>query len=177
MEQQTKHCKKCDTIRPLTDFGKDKTKPTGLRYTCKHCYKLYHKTYHPAYFQKNKSKIAKYAKTRRATDPIYKLKCNTRKLIGNSLSKKGFIKNSKTNTILGCTYEQFIDHLQSKFTVGMNLSNYGEWVIDHIIPLATATTENEILTLNHYTNLQPLWETDNRDKWYKLDWVNPHSGN
>jgi len=168
---QTKHCKKCDTIRHISEFCKDKSKPSGLSYTCKFCRKEYNKNYHPEYFQKNKSKRADYARTRRASDPIYKLKCNIRKLIGNSIGKKGFKKNTKTNTILGCSYEQFISHLEHQFTDGMNWDNYGEWVIDHIIPLATAITESEIITLNHYTNLQPLWKNDNRDKWDKLDWI------
>lgn len=170
---QTKHCKKCDTIRPITDFSKDKSKPNCISYTCKHCRKAYQDKYHPEYFQKNKSKRAEYAKNRRATDPVYKLKCNIRKLIGNSLFKKGFKKNTKTNIILGCSYEQFIIHLENQFTDGMQWDNYGEWHIDHIIPLATALTESDIITLNYYTNLQPLWATDNLAKSDKLDWIKP----
>ena len=33
------------------------------------------------------------------------------------------------------------------------------WHIDHIKPLSLATTYDEIIQLNHYTNLQPLWAT------------------
>ena len=87
--------------------------------------------------------------------------------------KKGFKKNTKTNIILGCSYEQFIIHLENQFTDGMQWDNYGEWHIDHIIPLATALTESDIITLNYYTNLQPLWATDNLAKSDKLDWIKP----
>jgi hypothetical protein len=40
--------------------------------------------------------------------------------------------------------------------------NYG-WDIDHIIPLSSAKTEEEVKKLNHHTNLQPLCSKTNRD--------------
>jgi hypothetical protein len=46
----------------------------------------------------------------------------------------------------------------------MTLENHGEWHLDHIIPLASATTEEEIIKLNHYTNFQPLWAEENLSK-------------
>ena len=46
--------------------------------------------------------------------------------------------------------------------------NHGEWHIDHVVPLASAKTEDEIYKLNHYSNLQPLWKIDNLKKSNKL---------
>ena len=40
--------------------------------------------------------------------------------------------------------------------------NYG-WDIDHIIPISSAKTEDDLYILNHYTNLQPLCSKVNRD--------------
>ena len=46
----------------------------------------------------------------------------------------------------------------------MNWKNYGEWHLDHIIPISYAKKEEEIYELNHYTNFQPLWAKDNLSK-------------
>lgn len=52
--------------------------------------------------------------------------------------------------------------------------NHG-WDIDHIIPLSSAKTEEELLRLNHYTNLRPLCSYHNRVvKRAKL--INPNVG-
>lgn len=46
----------------------------------------------------------------------------------------------------------------------MNWENYGEWHLDHIIPISYAKTIEDIYKLNHYTNLQPLWASENLSK-------------
>jgi hypothetical protein len=61
-----------------------------------------------------------------------------------------------------------MEYLGDLFTEKMNWDNYGEWHIDHIIPLSSANTEEEIYKLCHYTNLQPLWAEDNIKKSNKI---------
>lgn len=39
--------------------------------------------------------------------------------------------------------------------------NYG-WDIDHIVPISSAKTIEEVMNLNHYTNMQPLCSYVNR---------------
>jgi hypothetical protein len=65
---------------------------------------------------------------------------------------------------LGCTYAEAFEHLSKQFTKGMTWDNYGEWHIDHYIPLSSAKNESELKKLAKYTNLQPLWAEDNLSK-------------
>ena len=67
---------------------------------------------------------------------------------------------------LGCSWEHFKEHIQSKFTEGMSWDNYGQWRIDHIHPLSRVdfNIKEEVQRACHYTNLQPLWALDNRKK-------------
>jgi hypothetical protein len=61
-------------------------------------------------------------------------------------------------------------HIEKQFKPGMNWLNHSlhGWHIDHIIPMASATTEEEVIKLNHYTNLQPLWASENIKKSNKM---------
>lgn len=45
----------------------------------------------------------------------------------------------------------------------MSLEQYFSVNIDHIIPLSSAKTEEDIIKLSHYSNLQPLCSKVNRD--------------
>jgi hypothetical protein len=50
----------------------------------------------------------------------------------------------------------------------MNWDNRYLWDIDHIVPISLAESEGEMIILNHYSNLRPLWKTENE---YKSDKV------
>ena len=97
-----------------------------------------------------------------------KLKNNLRHRVYLFLKSKSKVKNKKTEEILGCDYMFIKDYLETKFTEGMSWENYGKWHIDHIIPLFSAKTDEEIYKLCHYTNLQPLWGEDNLKKGKKI---------
>jgi hypothetical protein len=66
--------------------------------------------------------------------------------------------------ILGCTIQEFKLHIEFQFKDGMSWDNRGEWHIDHIMPLSMAKTEDELVRLNHYKNLRPLWAHENLTK-------------
>lgn len=126
--------------------------------------------YFKTYRQNNKDKKRKYFNKRLAEEPIFKFKNNVRRLILHSFKrgKKNFKKIDKTEKILGCSIDFFISYISLKFKDGMTIKNHGKWHLDHIIPLVTANTEEDIIRLNHYTNFQPLWAKDNLRKSSKI---------
>lgn len=81
------------------------------------------------------------------------------------LSQKTW-KRGKTLELLGCSVAELKDYLESNFHVGMSWDNYGRWHIDHIRPCSSfdLTQEKEQKLCFHYSNLQPLWATDNLKK-------------
>jgi len=89
-------------------------------------------------------------------------------LIRMSIKKGGFSKKTKTYNIIGCSYEDFKQYIESQFKDGMFWGNHGKWHYDHIIPISSAITEEDVIKLNHYTNFQPLWALDNIKKSNKI---------
>lgn len=74
-------------------------------------------------------------------------------------------KSKKTIEYLGCTIEHFREHITKQFREGMSWDNYGEWEIDHIIPLMyNNPTTGEIAERLHWSNTQPLWAEENASK-------------
>jgi hypothetical protein len=116
----------------------------------------------------NKDKIKEnkrqYISHKRNTDILFKIKDRLSGLIRNSIISKGYKKLHKTETILGCTIQEFKDYIENRFLEGMTWENHGEWHLDHKTPVSWGKSENEIYELNHYSNFQPLWEKDNLSK-------------
>ena len=84
-------------------------------------------------------------------------------LISICIRRRGFTKSSKTCEILGCDWDTLKEHFEKQFDDKMSWENHGTyWDIDHIIPVSSAKTEEDIIRLNHYTNLQPLESYYNR---------------
>lgn len=132
-------------------------------------YRLKHYNNNKEYY---KLKNKEWEKTKRSDCPEYKLIRNLRSLIGASFSRmtKGKVKKSKKSEyLLGCDFEFFIDYIVAQFQDRMFLDNYGEWELDHIKPISSASSITEVEQLNHYTNFQPLWKSENRIKSNKIE--------
>jgi len=197
----TKVCSKCGEEKPIDLFGKDKYKKSGLKPSCKKCCNEQYKHWHNKNVEKlmekykkynivNKEKISKrkkeyfkkkyvqlmkyrknYTKQKYKSCALFRLKQNIRNLIGIYLRNNKIIKNQKTEKILGCSFYDFKLHIERQFTSGMTWENRTKWHIDHIIPLASAKTNEDVIRLNHYTNLRPLWAKDNLSKGAKVEYL------
>ena len=85
---------------------------------------------------------------------------------------KGNTKSDKTFNLIGCSFDELKNYLESKFQSGMIWDNYGYygWHVDHKKPcssfdLSKSEQQKECF---HYTNLQPLWAKDNYNKGSKI---------
>jgi hypothetical protein len=189
-------CKECESIeyKKWKKNNKDKVKLQKQRYYTKYPQKKTDKNkkygekykqreyirkrkwrednpeYVSIYYQNNKDKINKKYSIKKKDDPIFKLQSHYRSKLNKILGAK---KTKRTFNIIGCTAQQLKEHLENQFIDGMSWDNHGlyGWHIDHIIPLSSAKTEDELYKLCHYTNLQPLWAKDNLKKSNKLDYL------
>jgi hypothetical protein len=125
--------------------------------------------------QSNKEYSATYKRERRRNDPVFRITSSMG--TGMWICLKGLRKNSRTFSYIDKSPEELMNYLEKQFTEGMSRENYGEWHVDHIRPLASfefdkykeGSAEFEALLGEawHYTNLQPLWATDNISKGAK----------
>jgi len=137
------------------------------------------KAYKKAWYEANRKKILANKKKRyennreeiiqremkyRENNPLAKLRHILRSRFKRALN--GNYKNGSAIRDLGCSIEFLKSYLENKFAIGMSWENYGEWHIDHIMPLASfdLTDRDQVKQACHYTNLQPLWAEDNLKK-------------
>lgn len=103
-------------------------------------------------------------KNKRKNKPEFKLIHNIRSRLRKALKGQG--RDKGILILLGCSSNELKSYLESKFIPGMSWDNYGEWHMDHIIPLSVFDLSNkeELKKACHYSNLQPLWAEDNIKK-------------
>ena len=83
-------------------------------------------------------------------------------------TKKILGKRGEMHKIVGCSQDQLRKHLEKNFKKGMTWKNYGRygWHIDHKKPLSKFNPSDieDVKKANHYSNLQPMWATENLKK-------------
>lgn len=77
-------------------------------------------------------------------------------------------KSRRTFDLLGYTVDDLKVHLERQFTKGMRWENFGDWHIDHVVPLSsfniTSEFDPELQAAWALSNLRPLWATENLQK-------------
>ena len=113
-----------------------------------------------------------YQYERASVDIGFKLRGRISARIRNALKKDANQKAVGTIKLLGCTVQKAKEHIENQFLPGMSWENWGKhtWHIDHIRPCASfdLTDPEQQKQCFHYTNLQPLWASDNlrkSDSW------------
>lgn len=153
----SKTCTKCGETKPATKdhFWREVSGKYGLRGDCKLC-------------ASNRQSRANYYNELRKNNQSYKLYKSLQTLLSNTMS--GRTKKCKTFKYIGCSVVELKSHLENQFKDGMSWENYGKWHIDHITPRShfDHNNESEIFKCWHYTNLQPLWASENIKKGNRI---------
>jgi hypothetical protein len=119
-------------------------------------------------YKKDKKKIYEMKKKTIENNLNYRIGKNLRTRLWQAL--KNNQKKGSAVRDLGCSIEYLRSYLEAKFEKDMSWDNYGEWHMDHIMPLAhfDLTDRKQLLKACHYTNLQPLWAGENMSKKAKM---------
>ena len=125
----------------------------------------YHKKWREENIEKHRKTKRDYERNRKATDPLYKLISNFRTAIYQVLKESNVDKNEHYFDVLPYSQEELIQHLENQFTDDLTWDNYGEWHLDHIIPISSFNIQEmgdeEFIKCWSLKNLQPLWGEEN----------------
>jgi hypothetical protein len=117
-----------------------------------------------------KNRVRERIRYRLKNDPIFRLKSSIRTRIYLYV-KRGLAKKTlPTSVLIGCSWEFLKIHLEKQFKPHMSWTNYGKWHIDHQKPMASFNLfkQKELLKCCNFSNLQPLWASENLSKGAKL---------
>jgi hypothetical protein len=176
LPNEFKKCHCCQEIKTKADFSIKKTRYDGLQSHCRKCQSSKNKSYR----KNNTETILNYCRGRAEftnsmkrqrfkKDPLFNVKLSLQSRMKYYWKHSGFTKPNKTEILIGGTFQTVANHIEKQFKDGMNWENRGKWHIDHKIPLASATTIEELLELFNYKNLQPLWAIDNLRKGANME--------
>lgn len=167
-----KKCTKCGIVYPVDCFNKCKKNRSGLRSECRYCQKEIDRKYREANREKERIRHKEYFEKRRQ-DPVKRLADDSRSRIRNAYEHGNKSENSFASKITGLSPNEL-----RKYLIETYEANYGESFdenekveIDHIIPISLASSEEEVIKLCHYSNLQLLKAEDNKRKGTKENFI------
>jgi hypothetical protein len=128
-----------------------------------------------AYRAQNPDKVRQWKRDyekRNADNPIFIVVKRLRTRLLDELRFRGrrTVKHCSALKLVGCTRQELAFWIESQFKKGMSWKNRSAWHIDHIVPVASFDMTNleEQKRCFHYTNLRPLWKTENLRKSDKI---------
>jgi len=172
---KTKICNICLHPKNLSDFYAKKTSKDGFENRCKYCKNSILSVFYyenrdrklnqkKIYNKNNREKERNRNNARIKNDPNFMLSRKLRDRFNKALS--GNYKSGSAIKDLGCSVSEFKIYLESLFVKNMTWENYGEWEIDHIVPLVSFNLSDlkQIKIACNFKNLQPLWKEDHAKK-------------
>ena len=126
----------------------------------------YSKDYLKKWFNDNPDKRKEYYENLRLNNPHI---IAWRSVLKNAIKRINTKKSDSTIQMLGYSSNDLKLHLESLFIDGMSWENWGEWHIDHKIPVSKFDKETPMSIVNNLNNLQPLWALDNLSKSNKIE--------
>jgi hypothetical protein len=125
--------------------------------------------YNRKYRKQNMKEYFRMYKAKQRQEPQH-LMC---KRLRNRMHKllAGKEKSATTMELIGCSREELIAYLESLFEPGMTWEQRRRFHIDHIRPCCSfdLTDPKQQKECFHFTNLRPLWASDNLTKGGKYD--------
>lgn len=156
-------CSLCKEDKDISEFvyRKDRQKHVS---NCKSCKANIDKQWSLSNKDKRRLSKTKCDRKLRSTKISTKLKDGLRTRLNTAIRNRmyrGYVSHIRD---LGCSIDELILYIESKFQPGMSWGNRGNgpgtWQIDHIKPFCKASNLDEIKQCIHFTNLQPLWWCD-----------------
>lgn len=159
---EEKRCYRCETVKNIEEFVKDKYSKDGHAYKCKQCSNESRRNYRSA--EENKEKIRKYDRERIHNNPVIRLRKNISRVISGALKKENSSKfGYSCAEYFSYSVEQLKEHLEKQFEPWMSWENYGKastsertWNIDHITPQSLLPYDSM-----EHENFKKCWALEN----------------
>jgi len=136
-----KICKICGDEKPVEEFYWTNSNKTNLDTKCKKCH------------------------NKRKRPSISRIVHNLKNRYSDIVKKYEFTDVLPFDDVLSIDRDRFQGYIENRFRDGMSWDNYGNhWVIDHILPMSVMRGYDDLIRLNHYSNLQPLLKSENSKK-------------
>lgn len=141
-----KRCYICGDTKDTSEFYFDNKEKTRISSKCKKCHSI------------RKKSVRK--------KPILRIISTQKRRVRLICQKKGIKKVLNFDVIFGIDRDGFKTYLEGMFYGEITWENYLDkvWEVDHIVPLYSVETFDDLVRLSHYSNLQPLLIDDHKSK-------------